>query len=108
MGAISIIMEVHLNCIDTEDDLFTVILGEYDGGLKVELQKAIKTLRRNRGFVTYFEISFFQNDINYKYVFLSDWIEEYMLIENLLNDFDGDFDDDDDDDSFEEDENLLN
>lgn len=76
-----IILDVIINDIDTEDeDIVDYRQTLIDEELQKEYEDALKVIKKKKGQVAFFTMSFFNNHVCYGYSHLSEWVEDYSIV----------------------------
>jgi hypothetical protein len=90
-------LTVRKNEFDDADEEISDYLETLDDDEKKDYNSAIATIKKNKGQIAYFKLTFFNNNISYQYQQQSDWIGEYQTVYETYA-----FDDDDDDNEIDE------
>ncbi len=86
------------NEFDDTDEEISDYLETLDDDEQKEYNSALSTVKKSKGQIAYYILTFFYDNISYQYRQQSEWIEEYQTVYEAYA-----FDDDDEDDEIDED-----
>ena len=93
-----LILTIRKNDFDDTDEQIYDYLETLEVDEQKDYKSALATIKKNKGQIAYFILTFFNGNVSYRYQQQSEWIDEYQTVYEAYG-----FDDDDDDNEIDED-----
>lgn len=79
-----LIVDIITNNLDINDEN----IKDYREGLEDDelndFEKSIKVVKKNQGFIAYYELSFISDNVCYSYTHLTDWVDDFLIIQSVI------------------------